>query len=160
MLDLAKFMLKLEPTPRLFHPPSKPPLVSHADGQTLRSAIAGVDRHRGELVAHRLRFAEPCFGRASDQERRRRILLARLSATASFHGLPHGEIGGEEDIVGDTDPSDPGFQELAALHLVRSLVLVFPRLSLEASGGAAGLGSVRDVSLESLRSSPGRIVHV
>eukprot|EP00752_Nemacystus_decipiens_P012187 g10805.t1 len=99
--------------------------------QTLRGALAGIDRHRQSLISHHLHHAtaidevNSCTGTPERSQRQNRIRLAlgRASITAAFH--PHqgssttGSCGGDaDDDLGQGEVvADMGFHELAALQL-------------------------------------------
>lgn len=104
--------------------------------QTLRSAIAAMDKQRQELTSHHLHIVEPAPGAVADRDHERTFNLARASVTTSFHD--------ERSVGTDVGPPDPGFQELAAMHLVRALCcfrlmkhqVLWPRTSM--SGARLG----------------------
>lgn len=93
--------------------------------QTLRSAIAGIDKHRQEVTSHHLHAAysiTDIHGHGSEDLHS--VALARASVTASFHEKlainTTNECGGAEEnvIAGAVNPADPDFHEPAAIHLV------------------------------------------
>lgn len=102
--------------------------------QTLRGALAGIDKHRQSLISQHLHHEagteNACNGsgdpECSQNQARVRLALGRASVTASFHshqGSPAssscgGDAGSTELGQGEV-VADMGFHELAALQLVR-----------------------------------------
>lgn len=94
-------------------------LLSTVVGQTLRSAIAALNKHRQELTSYHLHSIHSTAATNMDNfERRCAVALGRASVTTDFNNVAVEETntGGLSGHRGD--PADPGFHELAAVQLV------------------------------------------